>query len=377
MSFPPFRCWSGPKDAKMVLVGEAFGQHEDELKKPFVGESGKELFRCLGEAMPGVEPDLHAEIVESFKYGLAWSRQRERWLEAAGVAFTNTLNIRPAGNKIASLCCSKKDLPVGYAKGPIEPAQYLRPEFLPELSRLAEEIETCSPNLVVACGAKALWALCDSTKISGMRGAVTTGRLWPGKIIPTYHPAAVMRQWNWRPLLVADLMKASREAQFAEFRRPSRQIIFSPTIEEVREWIAETLERRPERIGADTETKRGQVTMLSLARSPSDALVIPFIDESKPGWSYWTEAEEIEVFEMLTRLFASGLEFLWQNGLYDIQYLWPMGLFPVVSDDTMLRHHSILPEMQKGLGFLGAAYSSEPSWKLMRTEKADTEKRDE
>jgi hypothetical protein len=43
----------------------------------------------------------------------------------------------------------------------------------------------------------------------------------------------------------------------------------------------------------------------------------------------------------------------------------------------MLLHHSLFPEMLKGLGFLGSIYTNEQSWKLMSRPKADTEKRDE
>jgi hypothetical protein len=44
----------------------------------------------------------------------------------------------------------------------------------------------------------------------------------------------------------------------------------------------------------------------------------------------------------------------------------------------MLMHHSIMPEMQKGLGFLGSVYTDEPAWKLMRRKRADEpEKADE
>jgi hypothetical protein len=43
----------------------------------------------------------------------------------------------------------------------------------------------------------------------------------------------------------------------------------------------------------------------------------------------------------------------------------------------MMLHHSLYPEMKKSLGFLGSIYTDEASWKLMRQEKTDTEKRDE
>jgi len=64
--------------------------------------------------------------------------------------------------------------------------------------------------------------------------------------------------------------------------------------------------------------------------------------------------------------------------MYDLQYILPLGIAARANlEDTMLLHHSHYPEMKKGLGFLGSIYTSEPAWKLMRTMKADTEKRDE
>jgi hypothetical protein len=36
-------------------------------------------------------------------------------------------------------------------------------------------------------------------------------------------------------------------------------------------------------------------------------------------------------------------------------------------DDTMLMHHALQPESNKGLGFLGSVYTDRSSWKTMRT----------
>ena len=41
---------SGPRDAKIVIVGEAWGFEEQQAQAPFVGASGKELTRMLAEA---------------------------------------------------------------------------------------------------------------------------------------------------------------------------------------------------------------------------------------------------------------------------------------------------------------------------------------
>ena len=37
-----------------------------------------------------------------------------------------------------------------------------------------------------------------------------------------------------------------------------------------------------------------------------------------------------------------------------------------LADDTMLMHHAMQPEMEKGLAFLGSVYTDEASWKFRR-----------
>src|SRR5260221_5621944 len=193
---------SGPHKAKIVLVGEAHGQSEDETKRPFVGESGKELFLMLGEATRH-QPDLHEVACQMQRYGAAWIKPREAWLEASSILMTNVFAFRPTGNRIDSLCQAKKDLPTGYSEPMLSPGQYIRPDYLPELVRLQDEIKEAKPNIVVALGNVACWALLGRTNIGQIRGAITQARpeyQWgasPLKVLPTYHPAGVMRQWAW------------------------------------------------------------------------------------------------------------------------------------------------------------------------------------
>ena len=169
----PFSAFSGPRDARILLVGEAWGQSESELRKPFVGESGKELFLMLGEAMSQVAPELHAEATSQFKYGLAWVRPREAWLQASGIAMTNVLNLRPPGNKIEALCASKSEVGTDYPMPFWAQGKYLRPEFLPEVNRLYTEIREVNPNLILALGNTACWALLKRTNIGSIRGTIT------------------------------------------------------------------------------------------------------------------------------------------------------------------------------------------------------------
>ncbi len=377
----------------------------------------------LGEAMLDVEPEMHMRILDiADKYGDAWVGDRAAWLEAAGISMTNVLSFRPPGNKLDSLCVSKKEAGA-YAGSfaPIQRGQYLREEFLPELDRLYHELEGWKPNLVLAAGNTACWAVLQATNIGSIRGSITStnfadlragaptitedggqgsealgradametenrrqaqnpaSRGLQLKCLPTYHPAGVLRSWAWRPIVVADLMKAHREAGFAEIRRPSRRVLVSPTLDEMLAWEAETYKRGCFDLSIDIETEAKQITMVGFARSPSEAMVIPFWDRSKPGYSYWPDHQsEKAAWDCVERLCQCPARKIGQNFIYDLQYLTKFGIQPTnCSADTMLLHHSLFPEMQKGLAFLGSIYTNEASWKLLRKRKADSVKADE
>lgn len=385
MNYPgplkPFAAAAGSKSPKIVLVGEAFGESEAVCRQPFVGTAGRELWRLLGEAIPTVAPKAHSRALEMHRYGNAWIGSRSEWLGEAQIAMTNVLAFRPPDNKIDQLCVPKGQLPSGYALPHIARAQYLHPDYLPELDRLEAELLAWQPNIVVALGNTACWALLRATNISSIRGTVTMGSLgrWTGKVLPTYHPAAVVRQWSWRPIVVADLMKAHRESASPDLIRPKCRVLIEPTIDEVMDMTDDILSAPPARMSIDIETRGGQISCIGFGLSRSLALVIPFIDFGKPDWSYWPhEAAEREAWNCVRRLCESPVPKVFQNGVYDLQYISRMGIMTrACQEDTMLLHHSHYPEMQKGLGFLGSVYTNHASWKLMRSISADTVKRDE
>ena len=376
----PFSAYSGPRQSRLLIVGEAFGEGEAKLAKPFVGESGKELWRMLGEAMPDLAPEAHARASAMHRYDLAWVAHRDEWLHAAGIAMTNAINARPPGNKIEALCGSKAEVGgKAYELPPLRMGKYFRPEILPHFSRLEAEIAEAKPNLILALGNTACWALLRATNIGSIRGTTAHAHFAPFKVLPSYHPAAVLRQWNWRIIVVADLIKASREMLFPEIVRPQRQVIINPTLAELEHWTLATLHNPPPLLGADIETGAGQIKCISFARSRSEAICVPFVDLGHPSGSYWsTPDEELQAWHWVQMLLESGIPKVGQNFLYDLQYITRMGIAPrACLEDTMLLHHSLFPEMQKGLGFLGSVYTDESSWKMLRKHKTDTEKRDE
>lgn len=327
-----------------MIVGEAWGEQESRVGLPFIGQSGQELTRMLWDA------------------GISRSE----------CLLTNVFPLRPEGNKIESLCVSKALSAPGTV--PLRQGKYFRPDILPEVARLHTEITEVNPNLVLALGNTACWALLSTAKISAIRGTVTGGVLVPGvKVLPTYHPAAVLRSWDLRVVVVADLMKAKREAAFPGIVRPKRQVLILPTLDEIAEWFT----RPAEVYACDIETSHGQITCVGFARSATDAIVIPFVDWKHPSHSYWPTLDaELAAWRYIKSALEGSVPKLFQNGLYDLQYLAKMGFQPQhCIHDTMLLHHSLYPELQKGLGFLGSIYTNEASWKLLR--KNDSLKKDE
>lgn len=355
-------------NGKLAFVGEAPGKDEDLLGTPFVGASGQELTRILREV------------------GIARS---ECYL-------TNVFLDRPESNNIETLCGGKREVsklyfewreeqespqswPASYIFPALTKAKYLLPTYLPELRRLQQELEQIKPNLVVALGNTACWALLGTSGISKMRGTTAESTLIPNqKILPTYHPAAILRKWDLRPILVADLIKARRESQSSSMTRPQREIWLEPSIEDILSF-EKTFINPDDKLAFDIETQNGQITCIGIAPNPSIAIVIPFVDKTKPNYSYFSPEEEGFVLAWLWKLLEGPNEKIAQNGLYDIQWIWRKWGIRVSNfyHDTMLLHHALQPELQKSLGFLGSIYTDEASWKLLRPRGEKAAKREE
>lgn len=339
----------------MMLVGEAWGAEEAAKGEPFVGSSGKVLDMLL----------------------------RATGINRSDLYLTNVFNRRPSetSNDLSHLCGPKATALPGYPA--LTSGKYVRAEFRPELDRLYEEVARERPNVIICAGATPLWALAAISGIRKARGAPlftqgpARGKVGEVKLLPTYHPSAVMREWKLRPIVMADLDKAKREAEFPEIRRPRREFWLAPTIADLYEFEARFITPGCD-LSTDIETAAGQITCIGFAPNPHIALVVPFVDpESKTG-NYWrTRNEEVEAWKFVKRLCETHPH-IGQNFQYDMHYLWRVyGIRCFgMKDDTMLMHHALQPEMEKGLGFLGSVYTDEPAWKFMRAKHETLKKED-
>ena len=363
----------------IVIVAEAWGRDELALQAALVGSSGAMLLRLLGDAKLLELNSIDRTCIHKFYETRDPKWINKVWKAHDEVVRTNVFNLHPADNNLDELCGPKSTALVGYPA--INKSKYVRAEFEPELDRLANEILHYNPNLVLCLGNTPLWALSGRTGIKKQRGATfnSTHCVADYKCLATYHPAAVLRGVELRPIVIADLMKARREAEFPEIRRPSREIWIEPTLQDVLAFVQMASgPRSGDALSVDIETSGTRITCLGMGWSDL-AIVIPFDDDRRKGGSYWeTDGDEKVVWTAVVEVLGNpGIPKLFQNGLYDISFLWRSMKVKVLgaTHDTMLLHHALQPEMIKDLGFLGSVYVDEGAWKHMR-KRTKTIKRD-
>ena len=221
-----------------------------------------------------------------------------------------------------------------------------------------------------------LTVVCKQSSLAEARGRITTTHDGIGdfKVLPVWHPRSVVADTTQEPVLFSDLRKANRQRAFPEVRRPQRWLHLRPSIDDLEDFWNEFIEPATH-LSIDIETKGRVITCLGVAPSPERALVIPFYTEEHRDGNYWrTATEERQAWEYVRRLCSTpGKNVFGHNFSYDAQYIWrEMGLpIPQWTDDTMLMHHAMQPEMRKGLGFLASLYSDELAWKkLVKHRKA-------
>lgn len=329
---------SGPIPARIMIVGEAPGEEEEQKLQPFVGVSGNELNKMLGEA------------------GISRSE----------CFVTNVSKHRPEGNNIGNFFAgAKKNVTSAHR---LVRHKMVTQELAAGVEELRSEINLVKPNVIIATGNTPLWALTGICKhphdlaqpngISDWRGSMLTEDL-SGRntqLIPTYHPAAVLRQWSWRAAAVHDLRRAARFRNGERFPKPDWRFVLRPSFGTVVDTLVGLLQRLDagERLtlSYDIETRQGHIACAGLAWTLLDAICVPFMCAGRPG-GYWSEDEEAAIIMMLTAVINhKNAEVIGQYITYDSQYNYRhWHSVPNVKQDTMISMHSMFSDLPKDLAF--------------------------
>lgn len=348
MTSDPFAYTRGPRDANVVVCGEAWGANEEMTGKPFMGESGHELTKMLTES--GFDP--------------------------SSILYTNVVDARPPNNDIEEFFHGRKE---GRGLGREFLGYYPQPVLREGIDKLYSLLDAVRPRLVVAVGNTPLWAIGGKVAKLKNRGVSPSGITkwrgselptlqpdrWPRtKLLSTYHPAAVLRQWSWRHITVHDLRRAYRESQYDGLIKPQWQFQVRPTLKEVIDrfdFLIASAIALPEgeylALDGDIETRGGRIACIGIGWSLTEAICIPFQSvDSLEG--YFSADEEVEVILALRALQChSRIKMTFHNSVFDFTHnARDWGYMPNLGDDTMVKQHTIWPGLPKALYFCASMY---------------------
>ena len=152
----------GSRSAPLMLIGEGPGEQEDIQGKPFVGPAGK-LLDLLLDALMFKKDDYY---------------------------IANIVKCRPPGNRVPTDEEAEKCLP------------YLR-----------NQVALVKPKIIVCLGATAMRHIIDKdAKITQIRGQWIERKGF--LIMPTFHPAALLRDVSKKLLMWEDFKKIRQELDY-------------------------------------------------------------------------------------------------------------------------------------------------------------------
>lgn len=331
----------GPIPSRIMLVGEYPSLEDDRTGTAFSGSSGMELSRMLHEC----------GILRSECY------------------VTHVLKQRPPQGLLSNwMPATKKDIGAAHS---LLRDRYVCKEVHEGIAELQTEIMMVQPNLIIAFGNLAMWALTGQWSVLKWRGSLLRmDRLFKDqqqlelpKVIPTYPPGAIMKQWELRAITLNDLRRAKRHMTSREYDNvPTWRFKIRPSISTVMQELSlltAAARHTPELwLDFDIETRNGHIDCIGISWTRSDALCIPFMDGTS-NKHYWSEDEEgMIVYALYQLLTHQSVKVRWQNGLYDAQYVYRHWHFiPRGAQDTMISQHSVFAALPKGLGFIASMYA--------------------
>ncbi len=319
----------------MAFIGEAPGEDEETVGRPFVGNSGN----LLSNLMQAADISRSACLVG------------------------NICQVRPPHNNIKRFSENSWQIENGKA-------------------RLRKDLETVQPNVVVLLGEAAI-------KAAGLRHLSTTeargtlfvcndpeSPMFGFKCLASLHPAACLHAQRRNaaggeegdtpgsvsllPLLLFDLKRGRKEANAPELELPVREYQLDYTPEELIRKMESHEFGVPLSIDIEGGVTQG-VTCIAVAESPHTAYIIKV--NELPDLH---KAKVLRAFDKLMK--DERIPKILQNQLYDNFVLsWSWGTFIAnVQWDTMLSGWEIYPELPKNLGTLASIWTRQPAWKFQR-----------
>jgi uracil-DNA glycosylase len=303
--YVPLQLGSGSE----LWVGEAAGEEESKSGKPFVGGAGSWLNSMLRSAR----------------------------IARSTINIINTIGCHPPNNAYpGSDKWTWTDRTTAYAG-----VRYCRQHHLePALIQI-------KPSRIVALGEEAMNSLTGRSGVTLWRGSPLPlrGLAAEGpRVVPTLHPAYLMRQPGMFSVAVRDLRRG--------LELPPEDYNLYPTIEQVRQF-------QDKRFAFDFEWDEwSNITMCGLSARPYTSICVPFVGE---------------FVEELQRIFETAEIIIGHNIVdADTAYFEKLGWNVTAKlHDTMLAQHLVQPDYRHGLAFVASVFTNKVFWKGKGEESED------
>jgi uracil-DNA glycosylase len=295
---------------RLAIIGEAPGADEEAYGRPFIGASGR--------------------LLDSILNGVGLLR--------AGCFVGNICQYRPPGNEIKGFGYDHPKVQEGWAE-------------------LKNQLNEYKPNCILVLGNTPLHFLCGRSGITSWRGSILSSPF--GKVVPSIHPAAILRDYKQWPLLRFDALRARKEAESSVLALPVRNLELDLTVDEI---CARLDNWTPgQNLSFDIEGGLDAFPCCSVSDIPNRGFII--------AWSKYDERDQGRVAQSLSRvLYRLDVPKVLQNSLYDrfvLAYGYKM-LIRNVREDTMLESWEVYPELPKGLATIASIWTREPYYKFER-----------
>lgn len=294
---------TGNPTAKIFIIGEGPGLKEDVYGQPFVGPAGTLLKRLMQTA----------------------------GMDYRDVFFSNTVRC----------------LPKGTTKAVREPSYE---EIEACSSYLEQEIAEVKPAIIVVAGNTALRYImgAKNVNITSKRGLEIWSEKYKCKIMPIFHPAAIMRNPKYESVTIQDLARINTSSTSSGMSTIGIGIYdVADTAEKVEE-LFKHLESEPE-IAVDLETtgldwQKSQIISLGFSWKERTGWCLPLLKskltEEEEIKNFWDDATFLKIRTRLQKVLALPSKKIFHNGKFDLKHLIYNG-YPVANVwfDTMLVHH--------------------------------------
>lgn len=318
----------GPLGAKIVIVGEAPSYEEEQALQPFVGPAGRELDKICRDA--GLNRN-DCWITNACKYMVPFSDDKKKQAPFH-------VRAKQAGINLDE-----------------------------QFSELRQELNQLNPNVVLALGNTALWALTGKNGIQEWRGSILLGM--GKKVVGTYHPAHLLHmggeiQGYWqRQVMVFDFQRALKQSAFPEIRRPTRSLNVAQNSAQLYDFIQR--HRNHTRPSVDIEARGRCIPVcIGLAYTRHEGLTVPlWNDIGGESISNIPDSDLVNCWILLAKLLAES-DVRGSNFNYDRDKIKRLGfIVRSLFSDTMLKAFAINPELPKNLAFNTSIYTEEPFYK--------------